>query len=146
MFVDAFTQVAAAQAFSATGVSDSSIDMTAVDPDWGKGTPVGFMINIDVAMDVGDADETYVFEIVDDDDAALGSPVVISTMPVLRGEGTLGKKFFLPLPPNRTKQRYLGLQLTLGGTTPSVTISSHLCPQSMKDDEYRNYASGFTIS
>ena len=146
MFVDAFTQVSAAQAVTTTAPSDSSIDMTTVDPDWGKGEPVGFMITIDVAMDTADANETYQFNIIDDDDAALGTPVVIIEMIVLRTEGTAGAKFFLPLPPNRTLQRYLGLQIVTGGTTPSVTISAHLCPQSMADDEYRNYVSGFLVS
>ena len=146
MIVDAFTQVAAAHALTATGVSTSSIDMSADDPDWGVGEPVGFAINIDVAMDLANADETYQVNIVDDDDVALGSPVVIAEQIILRGEGVLGAQFFIDLPPNRTLQRYLGLQWVLAGTTPSLTYSAHFGPRSMSEVPYRSYPKGYTIS
>ncbi len=145
-FVDAFTQVMAAQAFTATGVSASSYDMTANDPDIGAGEPLGFAISVDVAADFTTGDETYSFNVVDDDDAALGSVVVLASMAVLTTELTLGDLVKLPIPMGQMKQRYLGVQLVLAGTTPTITVSAHIAPLSMISGAYRYYPLNYTIS
>ena len=146
MYVDAQTQVSVAQAFTATAVSTNSIDMTAVDPDIAEGNPIGFGINVDVAADFTSANETYVFDIIDDDDAALGSAVILASMAVLATQLTLGRRLKMPVPPGRMLQRYLGLQMTLGGTTPTITISAHLAPMNMLEESYRAYPKGYVIS
>lgn len=146
MFIDAFTQVSAAQALTATAVSTNTIDLSAIDPDIGIGEPVGFQITVDVAADFTTMDETYQFNIVGDDDAALGSPVVLVEQIKLAADLTAGHKFFLPLPSGIISERYIGLQFVLGGTTPTVTVSAHLCPQSMSENDNPSYASGFTVS
>ncbi len=148
MFVDAQTQVSAAQAFTAgSAVSTNSIDLTAIDPDIAAGEPMGFGINVDVGAGVASA-ETYQINIVDDDDAALGSPVVIGEMIVPKADLGLGEKFIFPLPANRITQRYIGLQLVLadGGGTATLTISAHLAPMSMLEVNYRSYPKGYVIS
>ena len=48
----------------------------------------------------------------------------------------------IPLP--NTNERYIRLNYTLGGTTPTVTLSAHLAPLSMVQNN-RTYADGFSI-
>lgn len=148
MFVDAQTQVSAAQSFTdGTAVSTNSIDLTAIDPDIAVGEPMGFGINIDVGAGVASA-ETYQFNIVGDDAAALSSVVVLAEMIMPKAELGLGQKFIFPLPPNRITERYIGLQLVLadGGGTATLTISAHLAPMSMLEVNYRSYPKGYVIS
>ena len=145
-YVDALTRVMAAQAFTATGVSASSYDLSADDPDIGAGEPLGFAITVGVAADSTTGDETYQFNVVDDDDAALGSVVVLAEMLVLAADLLLGGRVKLPVPMGQMKQRYLGVQVVLGGTTPSITVSADMKALSMISGSYRYYPLNYTIS
>ena len=56
-----------------------------------------------------------------------------------------GDKFVLAVPADQSGERYLRLSYTLGGTTPSVTVTAFLIPHNMVHN-YVQYADGFTIS
>jgi hypothetical protein len=134
MFVDKLLLVSDAQAFAATGVSTDKIDLGASQTlrnRIGDGEPMGFLMTVDVAADAGTGDETYQFDILSDEDPALGSPTVIASFPISRTLLTAGSRWFLPMPAYQPRERYIGLRATLGGTTPSITITAALSPASM---------------
>ena len=51
----------------------------------------------------------------------------------------------LPIPPGSKTERYLGLQLTLGGTTPTITVDAFIAPLSFLGG-WKAYADGFSIT
>jgi len=56
-----------------------------------------------------------------------------------------GSRFFINVPPNTSFERYSRLNYTLGGTTPTVTVTAHLVPLSFVQNE-QVYADNITIS
>lgn len=134
MFVDKLLLVSDAQAFSATAFSTDKIDLGAYQTlrnRIGDGEPMGFLVTVDVAADATTGDETYQFDIVHDEDSAFGSPVVIGSWVISRTLLTAGSRWFFPILDYNPRERYLALRLTLGGTTPTITITAALSPASM---------------
>lgn len=112
--------------------------------DLGNGEPMVVMIVVDVALDDGDADETYVVGLQTDDNAAMSSATLIDSVTMTRG-AAVGTKYFIDIPKNGTLEQYSNLLYTDGGTSPAGEISAYLVPKSfVQADKY--YADGFTIS
>ena len=152
MFLDSLLLLSDAQAFTATGFSTNTIDLGNVTPknEIGAGEPMEVTVTVDVAADFTSTDETYRFDLVTSANANLSSPTIINQRSVLASGGAAsllaaGRDIHLPVPKGAVLQRYLGLQLTLAGTTPSITITAMLQPQSM-DEARKDYAKGYTIS
>lgn len=152
MYVDALGLVSDAQAFAGTAVSTNSIDLGNVTPRRaiGTGEPVGFGVAVDVAADFTTGDETYELQVVDDEDPALGSPRILASYPKIAaaggGELAAGSLHFLPIPQTFVPQRYIGIRLLGGGTTPTVTLTAWLTAHSIFSVLARSYAKGYTIS
>ncbi len=156
MYIDAFLSVSVNQAVAATALSTDKIDLGNVTPrrEIATGEAMGFGVSIGVAADFTTGDETYLFEIVQDEDPAFGSPDLMAQFPRTAalaagaGELFLGALFFLPLPQGLVPiERYIALRYTLGGTTPSVTIGrAWLTAHSLFSILARSYAKGYTIT
>jgi hypothetical protein len=149
MFVDALLVVSDAQAFAATGVSTNSIDTRSPavqNLEIGSGTPIGFGITVDVAADATTGDETYVFDLLSDDVNTLGSPTLILSYTIARARLVAGSAWFLPIPPREPQEQFIGIRATLGGTTPSITITAWLTGWDQFAETYKAYAKGYTIS
>ena len=148
MFVDLFTQLSNEQAIAAvaTTLMTNVIDLSAIDPDIGVGEVFGLQLTVDVAADFTTGDETYTFEIINDDVANMASPVVFASFPILTTRLLAGDKHFLPMPSGTLGERYLSGQVVTVGTTPTITFSAAFGPQSMGESSYRFYASGFLVS
>lgn len=130
MYVDGQTLLSDAQAFVATAVSTNTYDSGAAGNDITEGEPLGIAVTVDVAADATTGNETYQFDAVEDSDAALGSPTVLASRIILAAALTAGSKHVIPIPQGSKTERYLGLQLTLGGTTPTITITAFIAPLS----------------
>jgi len=125
MFIDSLLRVAVAQAFGAAGVSASSIDLGAPQ---GLGSPPVRQIGTGETMGFGIAVTTpgtvaaTLIEIISATDAALTAGIVseASITPAL-ALTVLGALFFVPLPPGKPSNRFLGVRLTTAGGTISVT-------------------------
>lgn len=143
MFIDSQMQLSDAQALTATAASTNEIDFGG-DFDIGRGEPMAVVFTVDVAADVADADETYQFDVRTDDNAAMSSAVVIGSRTIAGSLLTAGSTHIIPLP--LVNERYLDVNYTLGGTTPSLTVTSFLQPMSMIDSANVYYADGFTIT
>jgi hypothetical protein len=142
--LDALLRVSDSQALTATAVSTDKVPLGAVTPRRrvGSGEPIGFMVSVEVAADFTTGDETYTFQAVSDEDPAIGSPAVLASRAILASALTAGSKHWIPIPPNTPEEQYLALNYVLAGTTPTLTVSAYLVPQSMFD-AWMPYAKGY---
>lgn len=142
MIIDAFQQFSAAQALTSTAASTNYID-TLTDGNVGMGEPMCAVITIDVAADHTTGDETYVAALQTDSSSGFGSAVTLGSVTIPRTT-VAGDRFVIPVPPDQTGNRYYRINYTLGGTTPSVTLTAELQPQNMlQNDAY--YPRGYTV-
>lgn len=145
MFQDAQCLLSNAQAITADAVSTNTYDTGAAGNDITEGEPLGVVITVDVAADFTTGDETYTFEVIQDDDAALGSPLILVSRAILASDLTIGSRHVIPIPPGGKTLRYLGVNYNVAGTTPTITVTTAIGPLSMLGG-WKAYADGFSIS
>lgn len=149
-YLDAQQLFSDAQALSATAASTNIIDLGSV-RHLGTGESMAVSFSVDVAADTASANETYQFDIETDDGSGFGSPVVLNRLAfgvsgfAAASKLAAGYKFAMLLPKCDLVERYLRVNYTLGGTTPSVTITAHLTAAKLVQMEHV-FADGFTIS
>jgi hypothetical protein len=148
MILDNYQRFSDTQVLAATAVSTNVLD-TSLDRDIGIGEPMAVVVNVIVAADVADADETYEFQV---QSGSTDTPVTIVARSAFGGVNepassvlAAGFKVVIPLPHGTTVDRYLRVNYVLGGTTPSITVSTFLSPLSMVQANAA-YPDGFTIS
>lgn len=146
MMFDQQNQFSAAQALTATAVSTNVVDLGA-DRDIGKGEPLCVVLATIVAADFTTGDETYQIDI---QSGSTVTPTVVKArrIPVVTASNAtsdlgLGKFIVIPLP--HDMDRYIRLNYTLGGTTPTWTVTAFLAPMSMVQSDSQ-YADGLTIT
>lgn len=124
MIIDSRLEFSVKQALTATAVSTNVIDLSS-DRDIGPGRTMWVVVQVDVALDKTTGDETYAVAL--QTSSAVGSgyaDIASVSMPA----GTVaGTRFVIGVP--YSNQRYLGLNYTLGGTTPTGTVSAWLTDQ-----------------
>lgn len=143
MYLDAQHLFSDAQALTASAASTNLVDLGG-DHNVGIGEPMAVVISVDVALDGTTGDETYVFTVEADSTAAFSSAATIATKTAARGDAA-GTKYVLPIPADESAEQFLRVYYTLGGTTPTGTVTAFLIPQSMIQN-YVSYPDGFTIS
>lgn len=144
MYVDAQTLLSDAQAFTATAVSTNGYNSGGAAFDVSEGEPLGIGITVDVAADYTTANETYQFDAVESAAAALTSVTVLASMIITAANLTAGSRHVLPFPPGKKTKQYIGLQLTLGGTTPTITITAFIAPLSFLGG-WKASSKGYTV-
>jgi hypothetical protein len=146
MILDDLLLLSDAQAFSTDAVSTNTVDLgnPTVLRQVGTGIPVGIILTVDVAADATTGNETYQFNVLEDDDAALGSPTIISEHVLLAADLVAGASFFLPIRPGKPILRYVGLGFDGGGTTPTITVSARIGRQADYAGLPVAYARGYT--
>lgn len=145
MKVDALNQLSDAQAFTATAFSTNTYDSDSAGNDMSIGEELVLALAVDVAADFTTTDETYTIELVQSANANLSSPDVLASRTILAADLSAGSTHYLPLPQGSKSKRYLGYRATLGGTTPSVTLTAFLQPASMIDKQ-KFYPNNYTIA
>lgn len=143
MYVDAHNQYCDAQAFTATAASTSYIDHGS-DRNLGVGEPLALFVLVDVASDFTTGNETYSLAWETDDNSSFSSAATLRTI-TLTGAVAAGTKFVTIADPDTTFEQYSRLNFTLGGTTPTVTLTAFLVPACMVQND-RQYPDGITIS
>jgi hypothetical protein len=157
MILDGQLEFSDGQALTATAVGTNVIDLS-VNRSIGNGEPMAVVVTIDVAADQTTGDEDYTFEVEYASDAAqttgrqlIGRRVYESGTPTAPAQDAdllvVGYRVIIPIPPTdlSESERYIGVRYTLAGTSPSVTVSAYLQPQSMIDAT-NDYATGYSIS
>lgn len=132
-----------AQALTATAVSTNVVDLGA-DNNVGVGEPMAVVIQLTVAADATTGDETYTAAIKTDDNSGLSSATTLGTLTIAAGAAA-GTRYQFVLPKDTTLERYLRVDYTLGGTTPTVTVDAWLTPLNALEKAV-NYADNITIS
>ena len=147
MRLDALAELDSAHYLNATGYSQNAIDLTnpPVAIDLGNGEPLEVIVTVDVAADATDGDETYEFDFIQSANPNLNGEDKLVQEVVARATLVAGYAVHVPIPKGAITKRYIGMKYTLGGTTPSITVSAHLMPVSMTEEQ-KAYASGFSVS
>ena len=119
------------QALTATAASTNIIDLgatgtvygapAALTKDIGKGNPIEISITLDV--DSGGTSPTLDVDVQVDTVENFASPTTVASSVQLAG-GSAGDVIKLRFIPEDTNQRYLRLNYTLGGTSPTYTVTS----------------------
>jgi len=143
MYIDAQLLLSDAQALTATAASTNVIDL-GVDNNIGVGNPMAIVLTLDVAADDTDANETYQVDVETDTTDAFGAAVVIGTATIVAGEAAGTRKVIL-LPADLSGKQFIRLNYTLGGTTPSVTVTAFMTAANMVQNNIV-YADNITIS
>lgn len=148
MIRDAQTALWEAAALSATGVSTNGYDLgadavtSATRRDPSIGEPLTAILTVGVAAKVSGTTETYEFDAIQADDAALTSNVeILAQYPFTNTQaGTLlkaGAIINLPYPPGSITKRYIGLKF-VGANTPTITVTAWISLSKMTQ-AIRNY-------
>lgn len=158
MILDAHQLFSDAQALTATAVGTNVIDLS-VDRSIGVGEPMAVVFVVDVAGDQTTGDEDYTFQVEYASNAAqstgrqlIGERNFESGTPGAPAQNAdllvAGFQFVIPVPPTNLSEseRYLGIRYVLAGTTPTLTMTAFLQPQSMIDMSGGKFADGFTVS
>lgn len=157
MILDTQMQFSDSQAITADAVGTNVLDLS-LDRSIGNGTPMAVLFVVEVAADQTSGDEDYTFDVEYASNAAqstgrqlVGRRVFESGTPTAPAQDAdllvAGFQFAIPIPPTQLSEseRYLGIRYDVTGTTPTITCSAYLVPQSFL--EQRNiYANGYTIS
>ncbi len=129
--IDKLLEFSDAQALTATGDSDNSIDLGNA-RQVGVGNDLYLVVRVDVAADAGSANETYTVQLETDDNSGFTSGTLVGPIITIPRGSPAGYKAVATLP--RTGiERYLQAVYTLGGTTPSVTLSTYITPFKEED-------------
>lgn len=143
MLLDAQLQFSAAQALTATAVSTNVIDLGSV-RQIGVGEQLSIVLAAIVAADFTTGNETYQIDIQTDDNSSFSSATTLRSTVITAADLALGAVNVLSCP-RRNMERYLRLNYTLGGTTPTVTLSAWLQPTNMIPST-TDYPDAITIS
>lgn len=127
-FIDKLGEFSSAQALTATADATNVLDLKAIGQ-LGSGTPMQVVVQVNVAADATTGDETYQFSVTTDDNASLTSDTTIATRTIAAASLTANSIHLIDIPENVATERYLGLVYTLGGTTPTITVTAWLAPK-----------------
>jgi len=157
MYVDAQQLFSDAQAVTTDAVGTNVIDLSS-DRSIGNGEPMAVVFVIDVAADQTTGDEDYTFDVEYASNAAqttgrqlIGRRVFESGTPTAPAQDAdllvAGFKFTIPIPPTALSEseRYLGVRYDTTGTTPTITVTSFLIPQSMIDMSEPTYPNAYLV-
>ncbi len=158
MILDSQLEFSDAQAITADAVGTNVIDL-GVDRSIGNGEPMAVMFTVDVAADQTSGDEDYTFDVEYASNAAqstgrqlVGRRVFESGTPDAPAQNAdlliAGFQFAVVIPPTKLSEseRYLGIRYDVLGATPTITMTAHLMPLSMIDQDLIAYPDNITIT
>jgi hypothetical protein len=143
MIKDKNLEFSTAQALTASARSTNVIDL-GVARNLFDGEPLCAVVNVDVAADSVDAG-TFAFKLETDDNSDFTSATELVSKTILQAALAVNTNHIIPIPVGVEVERYLALYATLGGDTPTVTITAFLIPLSMVD-KYKAYNDNVTIN
>jgi predicted membrane-bound spermidine synthase len=142
MILDAQNQFDSNVALTATAASTNYIDLSE-SRQIQQGEQLGVLITVSVTAASGG---TYEFQLQSSASSGFGSTVNLFDVTIPAATLVAGAQIFIPLPEGLvTTLEFLRLYYILGGTSPTITLSSYLQPQEAID-AYTDYPSGFVIA
>lgn len=143
MVLDYLNQYCSGQTLTSTGASTNALDHGS-DRNIGIGEPLVAVVTV-TAIDATSSDETYTATLQTDSDPAFGSVTAVTPAVTIARGVTVPYRAVIPVPPDTATKRYTRMTFTLGGTTPSITVTAELIPQSFLQNE-QYFPSGFAVS
>lgn len=158
MFLDVQTELSSAQSFTGNGpnLSTFSYDLGAElrtgsgFPEVGRGNPLCIALAVTVAAKVSGTNETYQFDVIQSDTAALGSPDILASYPFTNALATsvlvAGALLVMTIPPGHsaaTAKRYIGYQES-GTNTPTITCTAWITSMDQVQ-KFRAYATNIIV-
>lgn len=140
MILDQQNQYSDAQALTATAASTNLIDHGS-DRDLGIGEPLAVVLTVDVAL--AGTTPTFQFALQTDTTSAFGAAVNVVTSQSYTALAQ-GQRVAIAVPPDTSMARYSRLNYTLGGTTPTITVTAELIPYRFIQAE-NIFSTGFLV-
>lgn len=126
-YMDAQLLFSDAQALTATAVSTNYINLGTAYSFIGTGEPMAAVVTVDVAA--GGTSPTLVVAVQSDDNTSFSSAATVATTGTIAGATlTAGYEIVIAIPAGTSTEQYLRLNYTVGGTTPTVTVTARLTP------------------
>lgn len=143
MYLDKLGLFSDAQALTASAQATNVLDLTApsVKRQIGAGKTLWVIFSIGVAADITTGDETYQFDLYTSAAANMSSPVNLGSRVIPAASLPAGALIAMAVPQDSMLE-YFSPHYTLGGTTPSVTVTSWITDE--QPPEHSVYASGVT--
>ena len=111
-----------------------------------RGAGIGEAMEVAFVVDVAAAPGgTYTFGLVQSAVDTMAAPDVLISRTLAAATLVVGHRFMLPVPQQGADKRYLAVRSTLGGTTPTITMTAFLQPHSMASVEPAIHADAITI-
>lgn len=131
-----------AQALTGSAASTNTIDLNS-DRDVGIGEPMAVVVTVDVAA--GGTTPTLAIAVQTDATAGFGSTVTPLTSQTFAAAAlTQGARFIFPLTADTQLLRFVRLNYTMGGTSPTITLTATLQPMRMLQAE-QVFANAYTV-
>lgn len=147
MILDAHTTLSDAQALTGTAaVISTNVYDSSSDRNIGIGNPLAILITVDVGL--AGTSPTWLVSLQTATDAAFTTPVTIMSSQTFAGAASLpaGKKLAYPIPMIDEQLRYYRLSYTMGGTSPTSTVTASILPANMVQNAEVYYPKNYTIS
>ncbi len=126
MLIDSRLEFSDGQALTGSAASTNIVDL-GQDRDIGPGRTLYLVLTVDVAADTANGNETYAVALETDSSAAFSSETVLVSRTIAAADLSQGSQHVIPV--TLTNERFLRVNYTLGGTTPSVTVNAWLSDQ-----------------
>lgn len=148
MILDKLSTLSDAQALTATAISTNVVDLAAAANGLPDGEPLEVVLTVDVAADFTTGDETYDVSVDTSAVVGLTTPTQLTSRTIAAAALTAGSRHHFPLPSGVSMLRYLGINYTLGGTTPTITVTASVQPVNMASETgvSKHYPSGSVIA
>lgn len=140
--LDKNTQMSDSQALTIDAVSTNVYDAT-TDRDIGPGEPMVFVVYAETAF--GGTTPTIAVSIETDDDVGFGSSTIVMTSQAFTPAALTEAENIIVIPLPMNNQRYMRLSYDMEGTSPTLTVSAYLQPQSTVQNQ-RYLPNNYTIS
>lgn len=147
MIVDAQTTLSDAQSLTGTSaVISTNIYDGSSDRNLGTGNPLAVVITFDVAL--AGTSPTWLVALQTATDAAFTTPVTMFTSQTFSGAASLpaGKKLAYLFTATDEQLQYFRLSYTMGGTSPTSTVTASIVPANMVQNAEVFYPKNYTIS
>lgn len=140
--LDKNLQFSDSQALTVTADSTNHYDAT-TDRDIGPGEPMAVVVYVETAL--GGTTPTISVSIETDDNSSFSSGTVLTTSQTYTPAQLVAADNMIVVPMTMNNERYIQLNYTMAGTSPTATVSAYLQPQSTVQNQ-RYYPNNYAIS